>query len=64
MRATFAHPARPEGLHGLNSPIKIDGQRAPAMRAPAMGEHTAAYLGDGSGSAPQTRPSTTVGGGI
>lgn len=46
MRSRFEHPARPEGLHGLNSPIKIDGQRAPARRAPRMGEHNAEVLGE------------------
>jgi crotonobetainyl-CoA:carnitine CoA-transferase CaiB-like acyl-CoA transferase len=45
MRGTFDHPARPEGLHGLNSPIKIDGRRAPAHRAPTMGEHNDEVLG-------------------
>ncbi len=44
MRSAFDHPARPAGLHGLNSPIRIDGERAPAMRAPRMGEHTEDYL--------------------
>jgi crotonobetainyl-CoA:carnitine CoA-transferase CaiB-like acyl-CoA transferase len=44
MRSTFDHPARPDGLHGLNSPIKIDSQRSPAKRAPTLGEHTAQYL--------------------
>ena len=45
MRSRFEHPARPEGLHGLNSPIRIDGVRAPAVRAPLMGEHNEALLG-------------------
>jgi crotonobetainyl-CoA:carnitine CoA-transferase CaiB-like acyl-CoA transferase len=45
MRSRFEHPARPEGLHGLNSPIRIDGERAPAQRAPRMGEHDEELLG-------------------
>jgi crotonobetainyl-CoA:carnitine CoA-transferase CaiB-like acyl-CoA transferase len=45
MRSPFHHPARPDGLHGLNSPIKIDGERAPARRAPLMGEHNGEVLG-------------------
>ena len=45
MRSRFEHPSRPEGLHGLNSPIKIDGKRAPARRAPLMGEHNDELLG-------------------
>ena len=45
MRSRFEHPARPEGLHGLNSPIRIDGERAPAVRAPRMGEHNEELLG-------------------
>lgn len=54
MREAFAHPARPEGLHGLNSPIKIDGRRGPAVRAPSLGEHTDELLG-------RPRPSTRSG---
>jgi len=45
MRSRFEHPARPQGLHGLNSPIRIDGARAPAVRAPRMGEHNEELLG-------------------
>jgi crotonobetainyl-CoA:carnitine CoA-transferase CaiB-like acyl-CoA transferase len=45
MRSSFEHPARPEGLHGLNTPIRIDGQRAPPVRAPRMGEHNLEILG-------------------
>jgi hypothetical protein len=41
MRDTIDHPDRPEGLHMLACPIKIDGQRAPGVRAPKLGEHTA-----------------------
>ena len=45
MRDTFAHPARPEGMHGLASPVKINGQRMTARRAPLMGEHNDELLG-------------------
>ncbi len=45
MRDVFEHPAKPHGLHGLASPIKIDGQRAPGKRAPQMGEDNEALLG-------------------
>jgi len=44
MRSRFDHPLRPEGLQGLNSPILINGERAPAVRAPRMGEHNAVLL--------------------
>jgi crotonobetainyl-CoA:carnitine CoA-transferase CaiB-like acyl-CoA transferase len=46
MRDTIDHPDRSEGLHMLACPIKIDGQRAPGVRAPKLGEHTA-QLTDG-----------------
>jgi crotonobetainyl-CoA:carnitine CoA-transferase CaiB-like acyl-CoA transferase len=48
MRDHIDHPARPQGLDMLACPIKIDGQRMPAVRAPAMGEHTALLLASGS----------------
>ena len=44
MRQRVDHPDRPEGLHLLASPIKVDGQRAPGVRAPKLGEHTAELL--------------------
>ncbi len=47
MRDVVDHPARPGGLHMLASPLKINGQRAPGVRAPAMGEHNAELLGEG-----------------
>jgi crotonobetainyl-CoA:carnitine CoA-transferase CaiB-like acyl-CoA transferase len=46
MRDHIDHPARPQGLDMLACPIKIDGQRMPAARAPAMGEHNALLLGN------------------
>lgn len=45
MRDVVEHPARPDGLHLLACPIKIDGQRAPGVRSPLMGEHTEELLG-------------------
>lgn len=47
MRDHIDHPARPQGLDMLACPIKVDGQRMPAARAPALGEHTDALLGPG-----------------
>jgi crotonobetainyl-CoA:carnitine CoA-transferase CaiB-like acyl-CoA transferase len=47
MRDHIDHPARPRGLDMLACPIKIDGQRMPAVRAPALGEHTDELLGRG-----------------
>lgn len=44
MRDIVEHPARPGGLHMLACPIKIDGQRAPGLRAPRMGEHNDEFL--------------------
>jgi crotonobetainyl-CoA:carnitine CoA-transferase CaiB-like acyl-CoA transferase len=46
MRDVASHPARPEGLQMLACPIKIDGHRMPAQRAPTLGEHTADILGN------------------
>ena len=46
MRDHIDHPARPQGLHMLACPIKVDGQRMPAARAPAMGEHNGLLRGD------------------
>ncbi len=40
MRDVIAHPDRPQGLHMLASPLRIDGQRMPGRRAPKLGEHT------------------------
>ena len=45
MRDVLDHPAKPKGLHGLASPIKIDDKRAPGKRAPRMGEDNAEVLG-------------------
>ena len=45
MRDHIDHPARPQGLDMLACPIKVDGQRMPAARAPAMGEHNELLLG-------------------
>lgn len=33
------HPAKPNGLTMLACPIKVNGKRLPAQRAPALGEH-------------------------
>ncbi|KRB40154.1 MAG: CoA transferase [Pseudomonadota bacterium] len=45
MRDVVEHPDRPEGLHMLASPIKVNGKRAPGVRAPKMGEHNDELLG-------------------
>lgn len=47
MRDVVEHPERPGGLHLLACPIKIDGKRAPGLRAPRMGEHNAELLDEG-----------------
>lgn len=47
MRDVVDHPERAGGLHLLACPIKIDGKRAPGLRAPRMGEHNAELLGEG-----------------
>ena len=46
MRQVVEHPAKPEGLHLLACPVKIDGARMPGLRAPRMGEHTDALLAE------------------
>lgn len=33
------HPAKPEGLRLLSCPIRVNGERPPTKRAPALGEH-------------------------
>jgi len=45
MRDLVEHPDRPQGLHMLAAPIKVDGQRMPGLRAPKLGEQTEALLG-------------------
>lgn len=47
MRDVVDHPERAGGLHMLACPIKIDGKRAPGVRAPRMGEHNAELLDEG-----------------
>lgn len=47
MRDVVDHPERAGGLHLLACPIKIDGKRAPGVRAPRMGEHNAELLDEG-----------------
>ncbi len=47
MRDVVDHPERSGGLHLLACPIKIDGKRAPGVRAPRMGEHNAELLDEG-----------------
>jgi crotonobetainyl-CoA:carnitine CoA-transferase CaiB-like acyl-CoA transferase len=47
MRDVIAHPDRPQGLQMLAAPIRIDGQRMPAVRSPKLGEHTDELLSDG-----------------
>ena len=42
MRDTIDHPDRSQGLDMLACPIRINGRRAPGIRAPKLGEHTAA----------------------
>jgi crotonobetainyl-CoA:carnitine CoA-transferase CaiB-like acyl-CoA transferase len=46
MRDVVDHPDRAGGLHMLASPVKIDGKRAPGVRAPKLGEQTARVLGE------------------
>ncbi len=41
MRDHVDHPATPDGLEMLACPIKIDGERMPAQRAPLLGEEGA-----------------------
>jgi crotonobetainyl-CoA:carnitine CoA-transferase CaiB-like acyl-CoA transferase len=43
MLREVAHPVRP-GFRVLANPIKLDGERLPARRGPALGEHTAELL--------------------
>jgi crotonobetainyl-CoA:carnitine CoA-transferase CaiB-like acyl-CoA transferase len=45
MREIVAHPDRPDGLHMLRSPVRVNGRRAEGRRAPKLGEHTQAVLG-------------------
>lgn len=45
MRDVVDHPDRPQGLHMLAMPVKIDGQRMPGARSPKLGEHTDELLG-------------------
>ncbi len=45
MRDVVDHPDRPDGLDMLACPIRINGERAPGVRAPKLGEHTAEVLG-------------------
>lgn len=44
MRDVVDHPDRPAGLHMLACPIRVNGERAAPLRAPKLGEHTAALL--------------------
>lgn len=44
MRDVVDHPARPQGLHMLAAPVKIDGRRMPGKRSPGLGEHTGELL--------------------
>ena len=45
MRDIVDHPDRPQGLHMLAMPVKIDGDRMPGKRSPKLGEHTDELLG-------------------
>lgn len=45
MRDVVDHPDRPQGLHMLAAPLKIDGARMPGRRSPKLGEHTGELLG-------------------
>ncbi len=45
MRDLVDHPDRPQGLHMLAMPVKIDGRRMPGGRSPKLGEHTEELLG-------------------
>ena len=53
MRQVVGHDAKPLGLHLLASPIKVNGERMPGVRAPRMGEHTAELLGEARAEAAQ-----------
>lgn len=44
MRDVVEHPDRPQGLHMLAAPLKIDGKRMPGKRSPKLGEHTGELL--------------------
>lgn len=44
MRDVVDHPDRPQGLHMLAAPLKIDGRRMPGKRSPKLGEHTGELL--------------------
>lgn len=44
MRDRVDHPARPEGIEMLACPIKVNGERMPGARAPALGEHDDALI--------------------
>jgi crotonobetainyl-CoA:carnitine CoA-transferase CaiB-like acyl-CoA transferase len=46
MRDVIDHPDRPQGLHMLACPVKVDGKRMPGKRAPKLGEHSKELLGD------------------
>jgi crotonobetainyl-CoA:carnitine CoA-transferase CaiB-like acyl-CoA transferase len=45
MRDVVDHPDRPQGLHMLAMPVKVDGARMPGERSPKLGEHTDELLG-------------------
>ena len=45
MRDVVDHPDRPGGLDMLACPIRINGERAPGIRAPKLGEHNSQILG-------------------
>lgn len=47
MRDVIEHPDRPEGLHMLAAPIRIDGERMRGARSPKLGEHTDELLSEG-----------------
>jgi len=40
MLNTVEHPAKPDGLRMLSSPLKVNGRRPPSVRGPEVGEHT------------------------
>ena len=44
LRDVVDHPDRPQGLHMLACPIRVDGARMAGKRAPKLGEHDATVL--------------------
>lgn len=45
MLRTMDHPAKPDGLRLVGCPLRVNGERPPARRAPRLGEHTEEIVG-------------------